>query len=55
MPDVPAYAQMMRDFAVELRKIAYTMPAGHEDRLISLSDRIVRQSIKAQMDGLAGT
>ena len=31
-------------FAVELRRLAYTMPAGHEDRLIHLSDRMVARS-----------
>ena len=34
----------LHDFAVELRKLAYTMPAGHEDRLIHLSERMVRRS-----------
>ena len=55
MPEIPSYAKMMRDFAVELRMLAYTMPAGHEDPLIRLSDRIVLQAIRAQMDGLTGT
>jgi hypothetical protein len=27
-------------FAVELRKLAYTMPGGHEDPLIRLSERM---------------
>ena len=43
MPD-----SVMRDelrlFATELRKLAYTMPAGHEDRLIALSDRMVHHA-----------
>lgn len=34
----------MQVFAVELRKLAYTMPAGHEDRLIHLSERMVARS-----------
>lgn len=34
----------MHTFAVELRKLAYTMPAGHEDRLIQLSERMVRRA-----------
>lgn len=55
MSDMPVCAQMIRDFAIELRQIAYTMPAGHEDRLLSLSDRIVRRSIQAHMDDLTGT
>jgi hypothetical protein len=29
-------------FAVELRRLAYTMPGGHEDPLIRLSERMVR-------------
>jgi hypothetical protein len=40
-------ASLSRDlcgFAVELRKIAYTMPAGHEDPLIRLSERMVRHA-----------
>ena len=31
-------------FAVELRRLAYTMPGGHEDRLIHLSERMVRRA-----------
>ena len=30
----------LRSFATELRRLAYTMPAGHEDRLIALSERM---------------
>lgn len=32
-------------FALELRRLAYTMPAGHEDRLVHLSERIDRKSV----------
>lgn len=32
------------NFAVELRRLAYTMPGGHEDRLIHLSERMVRRA-----------
>lgn len=32
--------EALQSFAVELRKLAYTMPAGHEDRLIHLSERM---------------
>jgi hypothetical protein len=32
--------QNLYEFAVELRQLAYTMPGGHEDRLIHLSDRM---------------
>jgi hypothetical protein len=28
-------------FAIELRQLAYTMPGGHEDPLIRLSERMV--------------
>jgi hypothetical protein len=31
-------------FAVELRRLAYTMPAGHEDPLIRLSERMVSRA-----------
>lgn len=37
--------QELQGFAVELRKLAYTMPAGHEDRLIHLSDRMARRAV----------
>lgn len=43
MPD-SAFRHELHDFAIELRRLAYTMPAGHEDRLIHLSDRMVRRS-----------
>jgi hypothetical protein len=33
-----SYRQDLQAFALELRKLAYTMPAGHEDRLIHLSE-----------------
>lgn len=31
-------------FAIELRQLAYTMPGGHEDPLIRLSERMVSQA-----------
>ena len=34
------FRQELQSFALELRKLAYTMPAGHEDRLIHLSERM---------------
>jgi hypothetical protein len=34
--------QDLYDFAVELRQLAYTMPAGYEDPLIHLSERMLR-------------
>ena len=38
--------QELQGFAVELRQLAYTMPAGHEDRLIHLSERMARRAIQ---------
>jgi hypothetical protein len=34
-------SQDLYEFAVELRQLAYTMPAGYEDPLIHLSERMV--------------
>jgi hypothetical protein len=39
-----AFHQDLHGFAVELRKLAYTMPAGHEDRLIHLAERMAARS-----------
>jgi hypothetical protein len=39
-----ATREALQTFAIELRKLAYTMPAGHEDRLIQLSDRMVQRA-----------
>lgn len=36
--------QDLHTFAIELRKLAYTMPAGHEDRLIHLSERMAHHA-----------
>lgn len=38
-------ASLSRDlygFAIELRRLAYTMPGGHEDPLVRLSERMIR-------------
>ncbi|WP_201274650.1 hypothetical protein [Mycolicibacterium sp. CH28] len=43
MSDV-SFRQELQAFAVELRKLAYTMPAGHEDRLIHLSERMASRA-----------
>ncbi len=43
-----AIRREMQEFAVELRRLAYTMPAGHEDRLIHLSERMVRHARQAR-------
>ena len=37
-------ASLSRDlygFATELRQLAYTMPSGHEDPLVRLSERMI--------------
>jgi|GEM_PF-947447 len=35
-------SQDLYEFAVELRRLAYTVPSGHENPLIHLSERMVR-------------
>jgi hypothetical protein len=40
-------ASLSRDlygFATELRQLAYTMPGGHEDPLIRLSERMIQHA-----------
>jgi hypothetical protein len=39
---VASLSQDLYEFAVELRRLAYTMPGGHEDPLVRLSERMVR-------------
>ena len=39
--------QDLYGFAVELRKLAYTMPGGCEDPLIRLSERMVHHAQQA--------
>lgn len=39
-----SFGQDLQGFAIELRQLAYTMPAGHEDRLLHLSERMVARS-----------
>jgi hypothetical protein len=34
----------LRQFALELRSLAYTAPAGHEDKFIALSERMNRRA-----------
>jgi hypothetical protein len=41
----------LRGFALELRKLAYTMPGGHEDPLIRLSERMGRRAQEQATDG----
>lgn len=39
--DVASLSQDLYEFARELRQLAYTMPGGHEDPLVHLSERMV--------------
>ena len=39
---VASLSQDLYGFAVELRRLAYSMPAGNEDPLVRLSERIAR-------------
>lgn len=39
---VASVSQNLYEFAIELSQLAYTMPGGHEDPLIHLSERMVR-------------
>lgn len=41
---IASLSQDLCGFAVELRKLAYTMPGGHEDPLLRLSERMVRHA-----------
>ena len=38
-------------FAIELRRLAYTMPGGQEDPLIRLSERMVSHARQQAPDG----
>ena len=38
--NIASVSQDVYGFAVELRRLAYTMPGGHEDPLIRLSERM---------------
>ena len=43
-------ASLSRDlygFAIELRRLAYTMPSGHEDPLVRLSERMIHHAREA--------
>jgi len=41
---VTSLSQDLYGFAIERRKLAYTMPGGQEDPLIRLSERMVRHA-----------
>ena len=49
-----AFERGLYGFAIELRQLAYTMPAGHEDRLINLADRMAAQSRQYRERGSLG-
>ena len=43
--------QDLYGFATELRKLAYTMPGGHEDPLLRLSERMVHYANQRAAEG----
>ena len=43
--ELTALTTELRRFATELRSLAYTTPAGHEDKFIALSERM-RQRVE---------
>jgi hypothetical protein len=38
--ELAALTTDLRRFAIELRSLAYTTPAGHEDKFVALSERM---------------
>ena len=38
----PSLSRDLYEFTIELRRLAYTMPAGYENPLIHLSERMLR-------------
>jgi hypothetical protein len=44
-------SQELYGFAIELRKLAYTMPGGYEDPLIGLSERMARRARQQADEG----
>lgn len=47
---VASLSQNLREFALELRRLAYTMPGGYEDPLIRLSERMFRYASEQAAD-----
>ena len=43
--------QDLYGFATELRTLAYTMPGGHENPLLRLSERMVRYANQRGVEG----
>jgi hypothetical protein len=39
--NVASLSQDLYGFAIELRQLAYSMPGGHEDPLVRLSERMI--------------
>ncbi|WP_155768604.1 hypothetical protein [Mycobacterium colombiense] len=39
--NAPSLSQDLYGFAIELRRLAYSMPGGHEDPLVRLSERMM--------------
>lgn len=39
--NAPSPNQDLYGFAIELRRLAYSMPGGHEDPLVRLSERMI--------------
>ena len=48
---VASLSQDLYGFAIELRLLAYTMPGGHQDSLVGLSDRMVRHAREQAAEG----
>ncbi|GAB1811932.1 hypothetical protein [Mycobacterium sp. MUNTM1] len=46
-------SQQLYEFAVELRRLAYTMPGGYEDPLIHLSERMVHCAQEQRSEGVS--
>jgi hypothetical protein len=46
--NVASLTQDLYEFAIELRQLAYTMPGGHEDPLVHLSERMLRRAKAAE-------
>jgi hypothetical protein len=47
---VASLSQDLYGFAIELRKLAYTMPGGQEDPLIRLSERMAQHARRVVAD-----
>lgn len=51
MMNIASLKQNLYEFAVELRQLAYTMPGGHEDPLVHLSERMIDCAKQVVADG----